>query len=72
MSTTQISYKNSRVAAEASSSTESLEVQTGNAKNAAEQQDEAIAQRAQKRREKREQNHALAEEHNKTVCSAFL
>lgn len=72
MSITQDSSENTRVAAEASSSTESLDVQTGTPQDAVKRQEEVLAERAQKRKEQWEKNHALAEEYNKAVCSAVV
>lgn len=68
MSIPQDPSENRPVAAEAFSSTESVDVQTGTPQDAAKQQEEVLAQRAQKRKERWEKNHALAEEHNKAVC----
>lgn len=72
MSNTQEPSGNTPVAAEAFSSTESVDVQTGTPQDAAKQQEEVLAQRAQKRKERWEKNHALAEEHNKAVSSTVF
>lgn len=71
MSVAQDPSENTRVAAEASSSTESLDVQTGTPQAAVKQQEDALEQRAQRRKERWEKNHALAEEHNKAVRYTF-
>ncbi|KAF9457703.1 hypothetical protein BDZ94DRAFT_1326058 [Collybia nuda] len=71
MSITQNPVENAEVVAEASSSTESLDVQTVTSQDVARQQEDMLAQRAQKRKERWEKNHILAEEHNKAGHELF-
>jgi hypothetical protein len=73
MSTTHEPVNDTKIAAQASSSTESVDVQT---EGTAEQQEKTLTERtavrALQRKERWERNHASAEEHSKSVRSISL